>query len=104
MNTTFTLRRSLTVLTLALSVAWAAPLFAADKGTEAGDPEALTSLKSARKDSLELPGVTACHTCEWRPLKTEMETDQCTGKIGWFDCGRDIDCEKKCVFVKCSSE
>jgi hypothetical protein len=103
MTTLHTMRRSLTVLTLALGMAWGAPAFAAEDAA-AIDAQAATSLKSARKDSLELPGVTACHTCEWRPMKTEMETDQCTNKIGWFDCGRDTDCEKKCVFVKCSSE
>jgi hypothetical protein len=95
------MRRSLSVLALVLGAAWAAPVFTAQDAAS-NKPEAVADLKSARKDSLELPGVTACHTCEWRPMKTEMETDQCTNKIGWFDCGRDTDCEKKCVFVKCS--
>ncbi len=97
------MRRSLSVLALTLSAAWAVPGGAADDAVSA-EKQAAASVQSVRKDTLELPGVTACHTCEWRPMKTEMETDQCTNKIGWFDCGRDTDCEKKCVFVKCSSE
>jgi len=97
------MRRSLSVLALALSAAGIVPAVAADDAA-AGEKPATTNVQSARKDTLELPGITACHTCEWRPMKTEMETDQCSNKIGWFDCGRDTDCEKKCVFVKCSAE
>jgi hypothetical protein len=100
MATSLTLRRSLTVLALTLG-ALVLPSAAAEEA-QANDGGAVSSVQTARKDTLELPGVTACHTCEWRPMKTEMETDQCTNKIGWFDCGRDTDCEKKCVFVKCS--
>lgn len=56
-----------------------------------------------RKTTLELPGVTACHTCEWRPMKKEMAADQCSGAPGIFDCGRDTDCEPKCEFLKCAN-
>jgi hypothetical protein len=67
-------------------------------------PGAVEAIKNARTESLELPGVTACHTCEWRPMRTQMEATQCATKIGVFDCGRDTDCEKKCEFVQCADQ
>lgn len=54
-----------------------------------------------RKETLELPGLTACHQCEWYPSLTEMAAEQCGANPGVYECGRVPDCEKKCVFVKC---
>ncbi|HVY06101.1 MAG TPA: hypothetical protein VHB46_09005 [Burkholderiales bacterium] len=63
-----------------------------------------------RTDSLELPGLTACHICEWRPKLNQMPAaEQCgteesgTGKIGLFECGFSQECERECHFLRCGS-
>jgi hypothetical protein len=62
-----------------------------------------------RQESLELPGLTACHQCEWRPHLHEMgAAEQCgtsptgTPKTGQFECGFSPDCERVCTFVRCA--
>ena len=66
---------------------------------------------SVRSESLELPGLTACHQCEWRPKPHEMAApDQCgtapdgQGKIAEFECGFSQACDRVCNFVRCISQ
>ena len=61
-----------------------------------------------RTDSLELPGLTACHQCEWRPKANQMSAgDRCgtandgQPKIAEFECGFSPDCQRVCNFVRC---
>ena len=61
-----------------------------------------------RQESLELPGLTACHQCEWRPKPNQMAAaEQCgnaadgTAMVGLFECGFSQDCERVCNFVEC---
>ena len=62
-----------------------------------------------RQESLELPGLTACHQCEWRPHLNEMgAADRCgtdasgTAKVAQFECGFSPDCNRVCTFVLCA--
>jgi hypothetical protein len=62
-----------------------------------------------RQESLELPGLTACHQCEWRPHLHEMgAADQCgvnangAPKTAQFECGFSPDCDRVCTFVRCA--
>ncbi len=62
----------------------------------------------SRSDSLEIPGLTACHQCEWRPKPHEQAApDQCgTGAdgrplVGEFECGFSQECDRVCNFVRC---
>lgn len=73
--------------------------------------QAQASQKSAplvRSESLELPGLTACHQCEWRPKPHEMAApDQCgtapdgKARIAEFECGFSQECDRVCNFVRC---
>jgi hypothetical protein len=61
-----------------------------------------------RSDSLEMPGVTACHQCEWRPKPNNMAAGaQCgvgpdgAAKLAEFECGFSEDCQRVCNFVRC---
>ena len=61
-----------------------------------------------RTDSLEMPGVTACHQCEWRPKPNNMDAGaQCgmgvdgKARSGEFECGFSEDCHRVCNFVRC---
>jgi hypothetical protein len=73
--------------------------------------QAQVSQKSApllRSESLELPGLTACHQCEWRPKPNEMAAaDQCgttpdgKARIAEFECGFSQECNRVCNFVRC---
>jgi hypothetical protein len=83
----------------------------AGDGTElpiAEKPQASVQ-KLVRQDSLELPGLTACHQCEWRPHPHERAApEQCgltadgTPRTGQFECGFSPDCERVCNFVTCA--
>jgi hypothetical protein len=62
-----------------------------------------------RHDTLELPGLTACHQCEWRPKPhLQAAAEQCgttpdgAPKIAEFECGFAPDCERVCNFVRCA--
>ena len=62
----------------------------------------------SRSDSLEIPGLTACHQCEWRPKPHEQAApDQCgiaqDGKprLAEFECGFSQSCDRVCNFVRC---
>jgi hypothetical protein len=61
-----------------------------------------------RSESLEMPGVTACHQCEWRPKPNNMAAaDRCgvapdgNPKLAEFECGFSEDCQRVCNFVRC---
>jgi len=76
-----------------------------DTGTTGAAPAAS---KIVRQDSLELPGLTACHQCEWRPKPNQMAAaEQCgmtpdgAPKVGLFECGFSTDCDRVCNFVEC---
>jgi hypothetical protein len=63
-----------------------------------------------RSESLEMPGVTACHQCEWRPKPNNMAAgDHCgvgpdgNAKLAEFECGFAEDCQRVCNFVRCLS-
>jgi hypothetical protein len=67
--------------------------------------------RPSRKDSLELPGLTAgCHVCEWRPkLHQKAAVEECganaegEAKVGVFECGFSEDCQRVCHFVRCGT-
>jgi len=100
------MKRSLIPLVLAACLA--APVALAE---EVGDRAVSTKPAAstvARQESLELPGLTACHQCEWRPKPNQMAAaEQCgTGpngaaKVGLFECGFSQECERVCNFVEC---
>lgn len=87
--------------------------FAWAQDDDAGAPEASTipseKQKLVRQESLELPGLTACHQCEWRPKPHQMGAqDQCGmtpdghPKVGVYECGFSPDCQRVCNFVRCA--
>jgi hypothetical protein len=64
-----------------------------------------------RSESLEIPGLTACHQCEWRPKPHQMAAqDKCgltlDGKpaVAEFECGFSQECDRVCNFVRCLSQ
>lgn len=64
--------------------------------------------KLVRQETLELPGLTACHQCEWRPHPHEKAAPEQCGltaagapRTGKFECGFSPDCERVCNFVSC---
>jgi len=63
---------------------------------------------AVRSESLELPGLTACHQCEWRTKPHERAApEQCgtsaDGKpiVAEFECGFSQECDRVCNFVRC---
>jgi len=106
------MNRLLLILLASLSLATAAA-FAASDNDESSLP-GVTKRKSeastiVRQESLELPGLTACHQCEWRPHLHEMgAAEQCgvnangAGKTAQFECGFSPDCERVCTFIRCA--
>ena len=61
-----------------------------------------------RSESLEIPGVTACHQCEWRPKPNQMGAADLCGvdgdgkaRLAEFECGFSEDCQRLCTFVRC---
>ena len=67
--------------------------------------------KSLRQESLELPGLTACHQCEWRPSGHTMAAgercgtdDQGKAKVALFECGFSQDCKRVCNFIRCGDD
>ena len=95
----------------AVSVLCLVPLAAgAEDVSEALSPDGQASKAPAsfiRSDSLELPGLTACHQCEWRPKPHQMGADQCgvgadgKARLAEFECGFSEDCQRVCNFVRC---
>ena len=89
-------------LTLLLSGAYAA------EEDESSLPQDQPAASRVRQESLELPGLTACHQCEWRPhLHEQAAPEQCgtrpdgAAKIGQFECGFSPDCDRICNFLGC---
>ncbi len=67
--------------------------------------------KSQRQESLELPGLTACHQCEWRPSGHTMAAGERCGtdnqgkaKVALFECGFSQDCKRVCNFIRCGGD
>ena len=89
------------------------PLFAVallSSTAKAADPDSNTAVpQMSRRDSLELPGLTAgCHVCEWRPKRNNMPAAEFCGyddnglpQTGLFECGFLPDCERQCNFLEC---
>jgi hypothetical protein len=103
--------RLLILLTSLLLVHAAA--FAASDGDESVLPGVAKRKTEAstvvRQESLELPGLTACHQCEWRPHLHEMgAADRCgtdasgAAKVAQFECGFSPDCDRVCTFLRCA--
>jgi hypothetical protein len=97
------------LIPIALLACLIAPVAYADEQREgAAEPPAASRINVVRQESLELPGLTACHQCEWRPKPNQMAApEQCgTGpdgavRVGLFECGFSQDCERVCNFVEC---
>jgi hypothetical protein len=102
------MKRMLAVVALC---ALALPAAAADPD-ESSLPEASTRASTVvRSDSLEIPGLTACHKCEWRPKPNKMSaSEQCgvgadgSGMLAEFECGFSEDCQRVCNFVRCLTQ
>lgn len=94
-----------------ITAAWllAAPALGTEEGAPPAASQAPDASRIVRQDSLELPGLTACHQCEWRPkphLKAAAEqcgmTPDGAPKVAEFECGFAPDCERVCNFVRCA--
>lgn len=101
------------ILGLLVATTLAAPLtWAADDDDEGAVLPTRKAKASSviRQESLEIPGLTACHQCEWRPKPHQKAAaDQCgttadgTAKLGIFECGFSPDCDRVCNFVQCAN-
>jgi hypothetical protein len=95
---------------LLLAACLAAPAVHAgeDEADDAAQAAQSRAPSVVRQESLELPGLTACHQCEWRPKPNQRAAaEQCgmtpdgAPKVGLFECGFSPDCERLCQFVEC---
>lgn len=99
-------RIALAVMT-AICLSWLSA--AAEQSDDGAPPEASKRASTiVRSDSLEMPGVTACHQCEWRPKPNKMAAADLCGsgpdgaaKLAEFECGFSEDCQRVCNFVRC---
>jgi len=80
-----------------------------DQSSEAAPGQSSVLKKFVRQDSLEIPGLTACHQCEWRPKPHQMAAHEQCGmtpdghpKVGVYECGFSQDCQRVCNFVRCA--
>jgi len=81
----------------------------AEESSQAAPPATGKVLRDwVHSGSLEIPGVTACHQCEWRPKPHQMgAADRCgvdsegNPKIAEFECGFSEDCKRVCNFTRC---
>jgi hypothetical protein len=104
------MKQLLVALTLAgTCLAMAAFAGEEDQSSEMSSDKPTALKKLVRQDSLELPGLTACHQCEWRPKPHQMAAqDQCGmtpdghPKVGVYECGFSQDCQRVCNFVRCA--
>jgi len=102
------MKRRLSVAVFALCTFLCWPVVHANEPDEA-QSEAGKKLRDwALSGSLEIPGVTACHQCEWRPKPHQMRAaDRCgigadgDPKLAEFECGFSEDCQRVCNFVRC---
>ena len=102
------MRSALLPVTLAACFLLAPAAQAEDERDGASTAPAASRTHVVRQESLGLPGLTACHQCEWRPKPNQMAAAaQCgTGpdgvaRVGLFECGFSQDCERVCNFVEC---
>jgi len=86
----------------------AAGSWAAEDDTGLEELRAPKRAQSVHQESLELPGLTACHQCEWRPKLNNMAAAaQCgttpdgNARSGQFECGFSPECERVCNFIEC---
>ena len=104
------LRRMLAIVATGLVVLWPAA-----RAAEPDDPSPPKASKAPNdwlhSGSLEIPGVTACHQCEWRPKPHQMgAADRCgvgpdgTPKMAEFECGYSEDCQRVCNFTRCMTQ
>ena len=101
------IRLLLTLITLLLATTWM-PAFAGDDlDTDGG----ASVRKLTRHETLELPGLTACHQCEWRPSGHTMAAGERCGfdgsgkaKLAQFECGFSQDCKRVCNFLHCAED
>jgi len=96
------------ILVIFCSLLFAAPSWASDEMDRDGGS---TVHKPSRQESLELPGLTACHQCEWRPSSHTMAAGERCGydndgkaNVAIFECGFAQDCKRVCNFERCLSE
>lgn len=102
------MKHTLSILLLLSWLAAPAAYCGEDDAAEAAEGGQSKAAGVLRQDSLELPGLTACHQCEWRPKPNQMAAaEQCgmtpdgAPKVGLFECGFAPDCERVCNFVEC---
>lgn len=83
-------------------------VWAADEDESSLPIERPVQQSVVRHETLELPGLTACHQCEWRPhLHEQAAAERCgttpdgKAKVGQFECGFSPDCERVCNFLSC---
>ena len=100
--------KSILILILLSLAALSAPVLAGDDMDVDG---ASSVRKSLRQESLELPGLTACHQCEWRPSAHTMAASERCGfddggkaNVALFECGFSQDCKRVCTFVRCGND
>jgi hypothetical protein len=87
---------------------WVLPVFGAGDDTILEFTEKPRA-SVARQESLELPGLTACHQCEWRPKPhTKAAAEQCgltpdgAPRMAVFECGFSPECDRVCNFLQCT--
>jgi hypothetical protein len=97
-------RMAAVLLAVACTLAW--PSVRAAEPDDASPPKAPSDW--LHSGSLEIPGVTACHQCEWRPKPHQMSAaDRCgldadgKARIAEFECGYSEDCQRMCNFIRC---
>jgi hypothetical protein len=90
---------------------WVLPAAAADDDDVPAVETPKPRASVVRQETLELPGLTACHQCEWRPKPhTKAAPEECgttpdgTARMGEFECGFSPDCERVCNFVSCTQQ
>lgn len=104
-----TAKRTFALFSLLAAFTVFAPVAHAADAEDAGLPKSSKAGSSVvRSDSLEMPGITACHQCEWRPKPNKMgDANQCgvgpdgNAKLAEFECGFSEDCQRVCNFVRC---
>lgn len=101
------LRNAFALLPVFLLALSGSTLAADDLDTDGGE----SVRKLTRQESLELPGLTACHQCEWRPSAHTMAAGERCGyddsgkaNVAVFECGFSQDCKRVCNFMHCGSE
>jgi hypothetical protein len=100
------------MLTVAMTAVVCSVLWPDVGAAESDDPSPPKSTKAPNdwlhSGSLEIPGVTACHQCEWRPKPHQMgAADRCgvdpdgSPRLAEFECGFSEDCQRVCNFMRC---